>query len=136
MQPNEIILAVDEDNDGGTTAAVEHTYSRSNYFQNKSEYISETHTLSSRDKLALYRTLPKRSGNFLGMAKTAIKFTQDISVAGVDSTTLVVAPGIVDVAFSMPVGVTSAQSLALRMRAVALLLDDDVMSALVDQQMV
>jgi hypothetical protein len=136
MQSNTITLSVDVDNDGGSTAAVDKVFTRFDEYQNRSEYISGDHSLAARDKLSLYRTLPKTAGNFKGVAKSAVKFTQDYSVEGVDSTTTNVAPGIVDINFSFPVGMTPAQTLEMRMRAVALLLDDDVMAPLCDTLMV
>jgi len=133
MQPNTITLAVNHDNDDGTTAAVSHVLTRYDEYQNRTEYIDEDHTLSLRNKVGLYRTFPKTSGNFKGVAKSAIKFTQDYSVDGVDSTTSIVAPGIIDIGFSFPVGMTPAQTLELRMRAVALLSDEATMAPLTDQ---
>lgn len=136
MQPNVIVLPVDVDNDGGTTPAVDLTFTRFDEFQNRSEYISEAHTIAARDKVGFYRTLPKASGNFRGVAKVAIKFTKDFEVNGVDASTVNVAPGIFEVSGSLPVGLTPAQTLELRMRAVALLLDDDVCGPLFDQLMI
>jgi len=136
MQDNSITLAVDVDNDGGTTAAVTLVFNRYEEYQNRSVYIATDHTLASRNQLGLYRTFPKVSGNFNGVAKSAIKLTQDYSVPGADATTTRVAPGLVDIGFSFPVGLTPAQTLELRMRAVALLLDDTVMIPLTDQLMV
>lgn len=136
MQPNIITLAVDDDNDGGTTAANEIILSRFEEYQNRSVYIAGDHTLASRNMLGLYRTMPKQSGNFRGVAKSAIKFTQDYQVAGVDATTTNIAPGLIDIGFSLPVGMTPTQTLALRMRAVALLLRDDICQPLTDQLMV
>lgn len=136
MQSNTITLSVDTDNDGGTTAAVDQVFHRYDEYQNRSEYISDGHTVASRNKLGLYRTFPKANGNFKGTAKSAVKFTQDFQVNGVDATTSITVPAIVDVGFSFPVGLTAAQTLELRMRLVALLLDDSVMVPLTDQLMV
>lgn len=136
MQPDTFTLAVNDDNDDGTTAAVDQVYNRFDEYQNRSVYIDENHTLALRNTITLYRSLPKTSGNFRGVAKTAIKLTEDVEVDGVDSTTTNVAPGLIDVSFSIPVGATPAFALELRMRAVALLLDDTIMIPLVDQCMV
>lgn len=134
MQPNTITLDVNHDNDDGSTALVTSVYSRYDEYQNRSEYIAEDHTLALRNKLGLYRTFPKPSGNFKGVAKSAVKFTQDYVVEGADSTTTVTAPGIVEVSFSLPVGLTPAQTLELRMRAAALIVDGAaIMAPLVDQ---
>lgn len=136
MQPNTITLSVNHDGDDGTTAEVSRPYSRYDEFQNRSVYIGESHTLAARDMLGLYRTQPKTSGNFRGTAKSAVKFTRDYSVAGVDATTTLVVPGIVEVNFSFPVGVTPAETLELRRTAVAILEDESVIAGLVDQLMV
>lgn len=136
MPTSTITLAVNVDNDDGTTAAIDKIYSLFDASpQNRVDYISESHTLALRDTLKLYRTPPKKSGNFRGTAKTAVKFTEDFEVDGVDSTTTVTAPGILDISFSCPIGMTPAQTLEMRMNAVALLQDNDIMAALVDQQL-
>lgn len=136
MQPNSITLSVNDDNDDGTTAEVEVVFARFDEYQNRSEYISDAHTVASRDKLGFYRTFPKPSGNFRGTAKSAVKITKDFSVAGVDATTTLIIPAIIDVGFSFPVGTTAAERLELRMRMVAALLDDTIMVPLIDQLMV
>lgn len=136
MQPEIISLDVNVDNDDGTTAEVTINFTRFDKVNNRSDYIADNHTLAARNTLNLYRTTPTKSGNFLGTARTAVKFTQDFPVSGVDATTTLVVPGIVDVGFSFPVGLTPAQTLELRMRAVALLLKDTVMVPLTDQQLV
>jgi len=133
MQPNTIALDVNDDNDDGTTPVVTATYSRYDEYQNRAEYIAEDHTLALRNKLGIYRTFPKPSGNFLGVAKSAIKFTQDYSLAGADATTTITAPGIIEVSFSLPVGMTPAQTLELRMRVAAMIVTDAVMAPLNDQ---
>jgi hypothetical protein len=136
MQPNTITLDVNHDNDDGTTAEVSHVLTRYDEYQNRTEYIDEDHTLALRNKVGFYRTFPKVSGNYKGTAKSAVKFTQDVAVEGVDSTTTVTAPGIIDIGFSFPIGMTPAQTLELRMRAVAMLLDDAIMAPLCDQLIV
>lgn len=129
MQPNEIVLAVDEANDATT---VNHTYTRQDYYLNRSLYISSTHANDARDTLGLYRTYAKASGNFKGVNKSSIKFTKDIVVPGVDGVSDITSPMILEVSFSLPVGFTAAQSVLLRQHAVALLDRDDVMAPLND----
>lgn len=134
MQPNEITLAVDEDNSGvGTT---NHVYTRFEEFLNRASYISGNHALGAKDTLGFYRTLPKTSGNFRGVAKTAVKFSQDIQVDGVDGTSQITAPIIIEVSMSLPVGATAAQALIARQRVVTLLDTDSVMVPLMEQQMI
>lgn len=134
MQPNVITLAVDEENDG--VGLINHVYSRFEEFQNRASYISAEHSLDSRDTLAFYRTMPKSSGNFRGVAKTALKFSMDKTVFGVDGVSNITAPLIGEVSFSLPVGASAADALILRQRLVALLDRDDVMVPLMEQQMV
>lgn len=134
MQPNVITLAVDEENDG--VGLINHVYSRFEEFQNRASYISAEHSLDSRDTLAFYRTMPKSSGNFRGVAKTALKFSMDKTVLGVDGVSNITAPLIGEVSFSLPVGASAADALILRQRLVALLDRDDVMVPLMEQQMV
>lgn len=136
MQPDTMTFAVNTDNDDGTTPAVDIVYTRYDEYQNRSIYIASDHTLASRNMLTLYRTPPKQSGNFRGVAKSAVKVTQDFTVPGVDTTTENVSPGLVDIGFSFPIGLTPAQTLELRMRAAAIILDDDVMVPLTDQLLV
>lgn len=134
MQPDVITLSVDEENDG--VGPVNHVYNRfDTSYPNRSGYIGANHTLAARNTLTLYRTLPKVSGNFMGVAKTAFKFSVDTTVLGVDGSN-VTAPVIVEVSFSVPVGVTAAATKIARQRALALLDLDSVMAPLNDQQMI
>jgi hypothetical protein len=134
MQENSLTLSVNVDNDDGTTPAVDSVYTRQNVYQDRSEYIHEDHTLELRDKLGFYRTIPKANGNFRGTAKTSAKLTKDYVVSGVDASTTLVSPAIAEAGFSFPVGMTPAQTLEVRMRLVALILDDDIMADLCDKQ--
>lgn len=134
MQPNEITLAVDEENDG--VGLANHVFSRFEEFQNRASYISAEHSLDSRDTLGLYRTLPKPSGNFRGVAKSAVKFSMDVVVTGVDGVSQITSPVIGEVSFSVPVGTSAADALIMRQRIVALMDRDDIMIALMEQLMV
>jgi len=136
MQPNQIDLEVDVDNTGSGAILTPKVFLRFRPHANRSEYVAETHSLSLRDTLGLYRTQPKQNKDFRGVAKSAIKITQDFRVEGVDTTTVNIAPGIVDVGFSFPIGMTPAQTREMRMRVVALLLSDTVMVPLTDQLLV
>lgn len=133
MLPNQIVLAVNELNDDGTVPEVIRNYSRYIEHLNRSEYISDDHTLAVRDKLGFYRTFQKKVGNFAGVAKAAAKITSDYSVVGNDSIATFIAPGIIDIGFSLPVGMTPVQIRALRMRAAALLCNEIVMVPLAEQ---
>lgn len=134
MQPNTITLAVDEDNSGSGTQ--NHVYTRFEEFQNRAVYISGTHAITAKDTLGFYRTFPKVNGNFRGVAKTAVKFSKDVSVLGVDGVSSILAPIILEVSISMPVGITAAEALIARQRMIAMLDRDDVMVPLMEQQMV
>lgn len=134
MLDNVITLSVDEENDG--VGPVNHVFNRFEEYQNRSVYIGTNHSMATKDTLNLYRTFPKASGNFRGVAKTAFKFSKDLTVTGVDGVSQLSAPIIVDVSFSIPVGATHAQILVARQRALALLDLDVVMTPLNEQQMV
>lgn len=133
MQPNTINLDVDYLNNASTTAEA---YERFEEFQNRSIYIGANHSPALRDTISMYRSFPTKNGNFNGTQKTAVKLTLDVSVPGVDSETTLIAPAIVEVSFSVPVGVTQAEILKIRQRAIALLDLDTVMDPLNYQLMV
>lgn len=132
MQPDEFTLAVDTENTDVTTDVV---YTKFDKSQNYSIYHLPNHTLSSRDMLGMYRSFPKQSGNFRGTAKSAVKYTKDITIPGVDSLDLV-APLIVEVSFSIPVGATVAQCIEMRQRTIALLDNDLIMNSLNSELMI
>lgn len=134
MQPNEVTFAVDEENDG--VGLANHVFTRFEEYQNRSKYIGANHTLTSRDTLDLYRTLPKTSGNFRGVAKTAVKFSKDFLVLGVDGVSQISAPLIVELSVSLPLGVSAADAMIARQRMLAALDRDDIMVPLMEQQMI
>jgi len=115
---------------GGTPTAED--FNRDEEYLNRSVYTGTAHTLSMRDQLTLYRTKPKANGNFRGMAKSAAKFTKDITVPGVDGADIV-APLLGEVSFSLPVGFTAADSSLVRERIVALINEEAFIAQLVDQ---
>lgn len=133
MQPNVITLPVDTLNNGTPT---DESYTRYDAYQNRATYIGASHTADSRDTLTLYRTFPTKNANFKGVMKTSVKFSKDIAVAGVDSSTSLTAPIIFEVNCSIPVGATDAEILLARQRLIALLDLDSVMVPLNSQQMV
>jgi hypothetical protein len=133
MLNDTITLSVDELND---TNEVDHAFSRFEEFQNRSVYTGENHQLSAQDKMTFYRTFPKQSGNFAGTAKSACKFSKDYPVTGVDGLATLTSPMIIEVSFSVPVGITVADQLIGRQRVIALLDDDAVMVPLMNQLMV
>lgn len=126
MQDNTITLAVDVANNA---TLVSKDFNRFDVYQNRSVYNSEDHTISSPDTLTFYRTVPKQSGNFKGQAKSAAKFSKNLTVVGVDGAD-VQAPLILEVSASIPVGATLAIQKEIRQRAIALLDRDDIMEPL------
>lgn len=127
MQPDVITLAVDVANNGST---INFDFTRFEETINRTIYAGENHAINAKDTLALYRTAPKQSGNFKGVAKTSVKFTKDNVVLGVDGLAQLTSPLIVEVSFSVPVGVTNATVKEMRQRLIALLDQDTVMSNL------
>lgn len=127
MLDNQITLAVDPLNTGTTVSKV---YRRFDTFQNRSIFIGDGHSSAARNNLSFYRSFPSRVGNFRGVAKTSVKFTEDVTVSGVDSTATLTAPVIVEVNFSFPVGVTTAHVKEMRQRVIALLDQDSIMDNL------
>lgn len=123
MQPNTITLAVDVLNNGTSEDKV---YTRFEEYLNRSVYIGTNHVLHAKDTVTLYRTPQKPSGNFLGVGKTAFKFSRDITVLGADGSS-VVAPIIFEVSCSIPVGATAADILVERQKVIALCDRDDIM---------
>lgn len=77
---------------------------------NRVIFNSEENVLGvTRDTLTAYRTFPKRNGISLGVKKSAVKLTRDFTVENTDDTTQI-APLIIEMRVSMPVGVTSAEA--------------------------
>lgn len=130
MQPNTLTLAVDLLNTDSTTNEL---FTRHEEQINRSTYVGPGHSVASVNMLQLYRTLPKRSGDYLGSAKVSLKLTQTRTVqsaSGLD----IPAQDISEVSFSVPVGVTAAQMLATRQRWIAILDDDAIMTPLMTIQ--
>lgn len=133
MQPDQLTLSVDAANNGTPANQV---YTRYEEFQNRSRYIGDGHTPGARNELGVYRSFPTKTGNFKGVGKTSVKLTQDCVVAGVDSTTSVTAPIILELSFSVPVGVVAAELVEMRQRLLALIDDDSFMDKLNIQLMI
>lgn len=134
MQANTLTLSVDVDNDGVGLAS--EVYTRYEEYQNRASYIGADHLPDARNTLAFYRTFPTKSGNFKGTAKSSVKFTQDVEVAGVDSSTTITAPIILDLSFSVPVGASATDLKHIRQRLLALIDTDALMDSLNIQLMV
>lgn len=126
MQANTITLSVDKANNAVSTNV---DYKRFEEETNRSTYVGPGHSLASRDTMQFYRTLPKRSGKFLGAGKSTVKLTRDLVIKDAEGNDTVV-PLIVEINFSVPVGATQAQVLDLRQTAVAALDQDSFMNSL------
>lgn len=133
MQPNTLTLNVDVLNNAITVAE---PFTRFDEYQNRAVYIGVNHLPETRNTLSIYRTFPTKNGNYKGTAKSSVKFTQDVGVAGVDGVSTLTAPIILDLSFSIPVGATAADVLHLRQRLIAALDDDTFMDSLNIQQMI
>jgi len=127
MLPNQIDLSVDTLNNG--TPSTQSFY-RLTEELNKSTYRGPNHSVASPNTMAFYRTLPKRSNNYLGSAKSAIKNSEAVVVAGVDGSDQA-STAIIETTASIPVGMTAAQTLALRQRHIAAL-DHAIAASLMD----
>jgi len=133
MQSDSIVLPVDPANN---STVVNETFTRYKEAADRTTYIGSGHTPEMRNEMSIYRTFPSRSGNFKGTAKSSLKFTEDKEVAGVDSSITLTAPMILEVSFSLPLGVTAADIKALRQRAIAALDADTFMDGLNIQLMI
>lgn len=83
-------------------------FTRIDVFQNRSLYHGPNHSNTARETLGFYRTYPKKTGNFLGVMKSATKITKDLSVLNAVGEPIV-SPMIADISFSVPVGATAAE---------------------------
>lgn len=129
MLDNTITLPVDPANNEQVANEV---YTRYEESANRSSYIGQDHSLAVRNTLAVTRSFPTVSGNFKGVAKSALKFTQDIEVEGVNAMTVNSSPMIGTVGFSFPVGTTPSQAMHLRQRIVAAV-DHEIMIRLTER---
>lgn len=129
MLDNTITIPVDVLNNG---TPINRVYTRFQEFLDRSVYKGPQHTLVNRDTLGFYRTPVKSNGSNNGVAKSAAKLTQDISVPGKVASTNVVLPMIGNFDFSIPVGATAAQTLEFRQRMIAVI-DHAISARLVDE---
>lgn len=130
MQPNTIAYTFDHDNDGGT-AAIAMTLTRHAEELNSSTYRTGSHNTEAPDTLKFYRTAPKRSGNFLGAQKVSVKRTTTHVVDTADGLETK-APGIVELSFSIPVGVSNADKLKMLMDHIGFLASSEGKAAMIN----
>jgi len=133
-QPTTITLAVNEDNDDGTTAEVSIVFDRQEVYNGRSVYTTDLSSSIARETIGLYASPPKPSGNVLGTGKCSVKVTTDVSVPGADGVAVYTKPIIWKIEGSVPVGASPAIVKAERMKLAALLIRDDVMVQLVNNQ--
>lgn len=103
MLENNITLSL---KNGGTP--VDAVFVRIDVNGNRSLYHGPGHSNIARNTVNFYRTPVKKSGNFLGVMKSAIKVTQDLDVLNAVGDPIV-SPEIGEVSFSIPVGATEAE---------------------------
>jgi len=116
MLDNQITLATDKANDTTIVNEVFTRYDESS--PNRVTYKGPAFSLITKDTMTLYRTPVNPNGNFLGTAKSEIKFSKNFSVVGKDGSTIS-APGIAGANFSFPVGMTSTDMTWMRQRLIA-----------------
>lgn len=130
MLDNTITWSVDDTHD---STPADQVYTRYDEYQNRTVYNGPGHALDARNQAVVTRSFPTVSGNFRGVAKSSLKFSEDVEVAGVDSSTTNVAPSIITVNFAIPVGTTAAQAMEMRQRVVAALNDEDFITRLTEE---
>jgi hypothetical protein len=128
--PETITVDYDKLNDDND---VELVFTRQINSVGKQVYILPTHTAASPQKLELYRTFPKRSGNNPGARKVTMKITLTKSYTDLAGNS-VTGPVIMEQSFSIPDGVADADVLEARMLGVAILDKDTLADPLVNQQ--
>lgn len=123
MQPDPITIAVDVLNNGTTENQV---YERVREEGLKSIYHGPGHSASMRNTLTFIANDPKPSGNYTGVQKSVVKFTEDVSGPGVNGLD-VIQPLIATFEVSRPAIATDAQVLEIRQRLHALIDSDAIM---------
>jgi hypothetical protein len=119
MQETTLTLAVDHDHDGTPTNEV-FTKIKQDTTAGRSVYKGADHTAAVRNLLSISAREAIPSGDFKGVAKSSLKFTQDLTVPNAVGDDIV-APEIAEVTFSLPVGTTAASAMHLRERVIAAL---------------
>lgn len=92
----------------------------------KSVFLGENHTPTTKDTLSFYRRPAKRNGNFFGVNRTSLKFHKDVTVPGIDGLDVNSAV-IVELNISAPAGAES-EALSLLKGPLRDLLFSDILS--------
>lgn len=130
-QPQVITLSVDATD---TDTFANEDYGQFTQYENRTIYVGANHSAESKDEMVLYRTLPKPAGNFKGTAKSAVKITRTTSATGVDGLAALSPTAIVESSFSFPVGMPSAERVAMLQAMGAALLDRTFIDTLTNKQ--
>lgn len=125
MLDNTLQFSVDVANDD---VLVNLDFERSEEYLNRSVYTGQGHTLVNREIVAFYRTPVKAVGNYRGPAKSSFKLTTDVTVDGVDTSTSLIAPLIMEASFSVPIGTDDAAVEKMRQTMLSILSDDALFS--------
>lgn len=130
MLPNELVLSVDPAHDSNPQ---DETYSKvkEDSSLGRSVYTGADHSLTMRETLTVSAREPIPSGQFRGVAKSSIKFTEDLTIPNALGDDIV-APQIGEISFSLPVGTTAAQAMHLRQRLVAALNSESFITTLTE----
>lgn len=107
--PTIITLATDSPQQSGMVALVLSQLGAEGL--GKSTYLGDDHSPILRDMVQFYSSPAKPSGNSRGSHKCSVKFTKDYEVDERSGDGTVVKPSIVQVSFSLPIGMTEAQRL-------------------------
>lgn len=103
MLENNVVLSL---KNGGTP--INANFVRIDVVGNRSLYHGPEHSNIARNTMNFYRTPVKKSGNFLGVMKSAVKFTRDLDVLNAVGDPIV-SPEIGEISFSIPVGATEGE---------------------------
>lgn len=132
MQSSTISVTFD-DFDDLTIGPVDYELFRSLSEKSSSIYRTTAETAASLDRLQLYVTDPKPSGNFLGQMKSALKFTRGHQV--VDAlNNVIIRNSIIEIKVSVPVGIGEADFHDFVQMPAQILLQHDVMNKLSRKQ--
>jgi hypothetical protein len=109
MQDNQITIT-DVDINGTPTDLI---YTRVREKENQSVYQGPDGSLSNRQEMALTRKYPIRQGNSQGVMEVRIRFAEDVSVAGVETSTTVEHLNSCEIILRVAVGTTDAEIVTL-----------------------
>lgn len=119
MLDNTITLAYDAEGDGNPVDVI---IRRFREFAERSVYTFPDH-VGGDHNVTLYCTLPKASGNFLGVMRDRQKLTTPVTVVGADGNNVSSAM-ITEFSDSFPKGVTEAQIIAHLQMGIAIRINE------------